>query len=492
MSVIRATYQTFTLQLERFFRSLNLNNPLVLGAIAIISLMIGGLVSMLDMKMGIMIIGFILAIPAIYLCFTNLRFALIAILTVATLIPFIGKFISAPVGLALDGLLFLMIFSLIVNQTRERNWDFAKNPISYIILIWVFYNFALVLNPIAGSRMAWVYTVRTLALYNFLFFIAAYAMGTLKQAKLMIKAIIIMAFISCLYGLKQEFIGFSDAEMMWLYADEKRFQLIVQWGRFRIFSFFSDPTTYGILMAYMGTFCLALALGPFKMWQRISLAIAGVLMYAAMVYAGSRTPFVLVPAGIAFYTCVTMRKEILIGGALMLVLGTGAMMKSTSNPVIYRLQSAFRPTEDASVQVRLDNQARVQPFIQSHPIGAGLGSTGMWGERFTPDSWLASFAHDSSFVRFAVEAGYIGLFLFMLMLFVIMRMALYYYFRCYDPQIKTFYLGFATVIFMLGLASYPQEVIPIPPTSIIFFILLGAIVRFKDFDTRKPITDEQN
>jgi cell division protein FtsW (lipid II flippase) len=280
--------------------------------------------------------------------------------------------------------------------------------------------------------------------------------------------------------------------MMWLYADEKRFQLIVQWGRFRIFSFFSDPTTYGILMAYMGTFCLALALGPFKMWQRISLAIAGVLMYAAMVYAGSRTPFVLVPAGIAFYTCVTMRKEILIGGALMLVLGTGAMMKSTSNPVIYRLQSAFRPTEDASVQVRLDNQARVQPFIQSHPIGAGLGSTGMWGERFTPDSWLASFAHDSSFVRFAVEAGYIGLFLFMLMLFVIMRMALYYYFRCYDPQIKTFYLGFATVIFMLGLASYPQEVIPIPPTSIIFFILLGAIVRFKDFDTRKPITDEQN
>ena len=53
------------------------------------------------------------------------------------------------------------------------------------------------------------------------------------------------------------------------------------------------------------------------------------------------------------------------------------------------------------MRVRLENQRIIQPYIHSHPIGGGLGSTGIWGERFTPDSMLSSFAHDSGFVRIA-------------------------------------------------------------------------------------------
>ena len=488
MSVIRATYQVFSHRFHSAIGTISRDHPAVIGSIAIIALMVAYGISALGMKTGIMILGGTLGFPIIYLCFTNLRFGLVVTLTVATMISFIGKFTNAPVGMALDALLFIMGFSLIVNQTKERDWSFARNNVSYFILLWISYNFIQVLNPEAGSRLAWIFTVRTLALYNFLYFIASYSIQNLRHAKDMVKVLLGMAIISCLYGLKQEFLGFLPGELTWLYADEKRFQLIVQWGRFRIFSFFSDPTTYGILMAYMGTFCVVLALGAFKLWQRIVLAISGVAMFAAMLYAGSRTPFVLVPAGFLFYVLVNMKKEYVIGGAVFLVLGAGAMMKSTSNPVIYRLQSAFKPSEDASVQVRMDNQALVQPYLQTHPIGAGLGSTGMWGERFTPDSWLASFAHDSAYVRIATEAGWLGLIIYMALLFVVMRTALFYYFRCYNPQIKTLYLGFSVVIFMLGLASYPQEVIPLPPTSIIFYILLGLIVRLKDFDT-KPETE---
>ena len=488
MSVIRATYKAFSDRFYAALGSISRDNPLVMGTIAAMAIMIAYLISSSGMKTGMMILGGVIALPLIYLCFTNLRFGLLATLTAGTMISFVGKFIAAPVGLALDGFLFIMGFSLIVNQTKERDWSFARNGISTFLLIWIFYNVIQVMNPVAGSQMAWVFTVRTLALYNFIYFVAAYAIQTRRHAMFLVKVLLGMAIISCLYGLKQEFFGFTAGEMAWLYADEKRFQLIVQWGRFRIFSFFSDPTTYGILMAYMGTFCLVLALGSFKLWQRIALGISGMAMYAAMVYAGSRTPFVLVPAGLMFYVMVNMKKEYIIGAACLMVVGAGLMMKSTSNPVIFRLQSAFKPSEDASVQVRLDNQALVQPFLQSHPFGAGLGSTGMWGERFTPDSWLASFAHDSAYVRIAVEAGWIGLIIYMLFLFVVMRTALFYYFRCYNPQIKTLYLGFAVILFMLGLASYPQEVIPLPPTSIIFYILLGLIARLKDFDT-KPETE---
>ena len=82
-----------------------------------------------------------------------------------------------------------------------------------------------------------------------LYFVATYAFSSYKIIIKTIKLIIGLALISALYGLKQEFIGFSNAEMTWLYSDPKRLELIFQWSRLRIFSFFSDPTTYGIFMA---------------------------------------------------------------------------------------------------------------------------------------------------------------------------------------------------------------------------------------------------
>ncbi|NJK83312.1 MAG: hypothetical protein HC912_05325 [Saprospiraceae bacterium] len=102
---------------------------------------------------------------------------------------------------------------------------------------------------------------------------------------------------------------------------------------------------------------------------------------------------------------------------MLVVIGTGFMLKSTSNPVIFRLQSAFSPQDDSSMQLRLRNQAYIQPFIQSHPFGTGLGSVGIWGKRFNTNSWLAGFAPDSAYVRVAVECGWVGLIIYLSMFF---------------------------------------------------------------------------
>ncbi|MGL1489090.1 hypothetical protein ACSTJG_25000, partial [Vibrio parahaemolyticus] len=78
------------------------------------------------------------------------------------------------------------------------------------------------------------------------------------------------------------------------------------------------------------------------------------------------------------------------------------------NQNILRFQSAFRPNNDASYRVRIFNQARIKPYIWSHPIGGGLGSTGEWGKKFAPNSYLANFPPDSGYVRTTVELGYVG------------------------------------------------------------------------------------
>ncbi|MFQ5448167.1 MAG: O-antigen ligase family protein, partial [Saprospiraceae bacterium] len=387
-----------------------------------------------------------------------------------------------PIGIALDGLLVLLLAGLLARLVQERDFSFAKSPISFFILAWIAYNILEVLNPWAASRLAWVYTVRTVALMLALYFIACHALNSYQRIVNTVKVILLLSFISALYALKQEYIGFSNAEYIWLNADEERFMLIFQWSRLRVFSFFSDPTTFGILMGYMSLFAFVMATGPFRNSRKIALVIAGVAMVLAMAYAGSRTPFVLVPAGVVFLAILTLKKRTNLATLFLLMAGTAFVMKSTNSAVIWRIQSAFRGESGDTIEVRMRNQHKVQPYIQTHPFGAGLGSTGYWGKRFSPDSWLANFAHDSLYVRLAVETGWIGLIIYLMLLFTAMRTSIRYYFRVKDPTIKLLYLGLSINVFLLALASYPQEAITLLPTSIIFYIMLAMIARLKDFD----------
>ncbi len=459
-----------------------LDNPLGFILITILALFVSAVVAFLGMKIGFLMMGLVVALPLIGACFFNLRFGLVVTLLISFFLQFIKKYGDIPLGIALDALVSLLFFSLIVKQILERDWSFAKHPISTWILIWFAFILLQFFNPDAGSRMAWVYSVRSLAGLTFFYFIACYIFKNLKVIEWFMKFILFLGLLSALYALKQEYIGFSDTEMAWLYADEERFQLIVQWSRFRVYSFFSDPTTMGVLMAYMAVFCLVLCFGPFKRWQKGVLVVSAILMIMALGYGGSRTPVVLIPAGFIFFVVMSLERNVIIISGILLFIGTLAMMKGTSNPVMFRIQSAFKPSGDASMQLRLNNQKLIQPYIQEHPFGGGLGSTGMWGARFTPDSWLADFQHDSGYVRIAVELGWIGLLIYCTFLLVCLRTGIYYYVRCRNPKIKIYYLGLTTVIFLLALSSYPQEVIPLLPTAIIFNIFLAMIVRLKDFD----------
>jgi len=66
-----------------------------------------------------------------------------------------------------------------------------------------------------------------------------------------------------------------------------------------------------------------------------------------------------------------------------------------------------------------------------------------------------------------------------------MRLSIYYYLRVRNPKIKVFYLAFTTIFFQLTLACYPQEVLVILPTSLIFYVACAVVVRLKDFDDPK-------
>ena len=134
------------------------------------------------------------------------------------------------------------------------------------------------------------------------------------------------------------------------------------------------------------------------------------------------------------------------------------------------------------MQLRLENQAFIQPFIQSHPLGGGLGSTGIWGQRFSPNTLLANFPPDSGYVRTAVEQGWLGLLLYCTFLFVCLVVGIRNYMRTENPLIRNYYQAFLVVLFALVLTNYPQEAIILLPNSVVFYLSLAALVKLKEFD----------
>ena len=233
------------------------------------SLAVAWVMSTMSFRTSFVLYVVLVGAPLIVLCLFNVAFGIGMMLFVAFMVPFAVKFMNVPIGTLLDLLILIGAVGILLRQIKERDWSFAKYPLSYMVLIWLYFNIMQVLNPYAESKMAWLYTVRSVAIQQVVFFIGAYAFrNNRKAAFTVVKLIIGMCFVAALYGLKQQFFGFSDAETAWVMADPERIQLYYQWNMMRIPSFCYDPTTFGILMACFAMFCAALIIGPSKPKQK--------------------------------------------------------------------------------------------------------------------------------------------------------------------------------------------------------------------------------
>ncbi len=221
--------------------------------------------------------------------------------------------------------------------------------------------------------------------------------------------------------------------------------------------------------------CLSLIRAKKSLAANLGLIAIGMLCIMAMLFSATRGAYVLIPAGLVLFFILRFNKPIL-WLALVSAFVLGILINiPTSNSTLYRFQSAFKPSDDASFNLRAENQKKIQPYILSHPFGGGLGATGVWGVRFAPNSYLASFPPDSGYMRIAVEMGWIGLLLFCTLLFMILKTGIDTFYLLRNPELKAYCLAMTVVVFVLGIGSYPQEAIVQFPSNILFYLAAAII-----------------
>jgi len=472
--------------LRKWFLEEKLQNPFGFILLSLSGFVVAMAIAKMGIAGGALIIVGAVIIPLLYAIVAYPKIGIwILLVTAYTLFLIMSLGINFPFGTMMDGLQVLLFIGFFIKQRSKPNWKDLKGPVSVTILIWITFNILEIANPAAESRLAWVYTIRSVALVMLTYFVFLYNIRTVEFIRLIFKTWICLAVFAALWGLKQEYIGFSANEEAYLHSDPNIAGLLFIDGHWRKFSFLSDPVAFSYNMVVASILCMVLMTGPIKKWKKIILAFVVFILLWAMLTSGTRGAYVLVPVTLILFAILKFNRRILqisVAGGMVIL---GLIFMPTSNPTLYRFQSAFKPSDDASFNVRKANQKRIQPYILSHPMGGGLGATGAWGQRFAPNSYLANFPPDSGYVRVAVELGWIGLLIFCTLMFVILRTGINHYYLIRDPELKTYCLAMTLIIFAFNIGNYPQEAVVQFPSNVYFYLVAALITITYQLDKQK-------
>lgn len=152
------------------------------------------------------------------------------------------------------------------------------------------------------------------------------------------------------------------------------------------------------------------------------------------------------------------------------------------------MRSALDPN-DASLNVRKENQKKFKSYLQNRPFGGGIGTSGSWGQRFSPGTFLAETPNDSWYVKIWAEMGVVGLSLHLSILLYIALMALLKIWKVKDEGLKQKLLALFAGYIGIILASYGNPILGQMPTGIVIYMSWAYFFLAPDLD--KEISEKK-
>ncbi|MBV7532006.1 O-antigen ligase family protein [Chitinophaga sp. sic0106] len=437
-------------------------------------------------RTGVLILVAIFGIALATTCLNNAKLGFYITLTTVITIRFFERIYQqeAPVGVVLD----LMIFSsalgtmLKKSRTTEGAINYFREPIFLMLFLQFSYYMLESLNPMAPNKTTLGIFFRISLRYLFIAILTTIALRSKKDIYFFFKFWIGLSTISAFYGCYQEWFGLPSWEMALIMTTPEKLLTTMIGGHLRVNGTMTDPAVYGLMMA-ITSILLIILLTASNSWinlQRKGLIVLSLILHLlALGYSGTRTGYVMIPAGLLLFLLVTIHKRNTILAAMFLIFAGGGILFGPfyGNATINRVRTAFIGTEDASLNVREINRHSVQPFIHSHPFGGGLFTIGGEGRAYNPGHPLAGFPPDSNLVRVVLECGWVMLLFLLFMYYLQLRFCLQNYFRFTDEKDKLLAIATASMVFAFIISMYAQESGGLMEMAVFMNTLAGVIVR---------------
>jgi putative inorganic carbon (HCO3(-)) transporter len=434
------------------------------------------------------LVVFAFGVLTLLICFINQKIGIILAIILSFLISLVYRMfidVDIPLGTAIETIILSSFSGIFFKKLsmRDYNWNFIKDPITYALGILLLFNAIQFFNPFhINPAVTFLLVKRQVCMFLF-YVICVYLFQEKKFMFSMLKFWIALSFIVALYACYQEWFGFFPFETKWLFSSDDILRLFYIGGKFRKFSILNNPTIMGIIVSMSAIFIITLLTAKFSLSKKLFMIFMIIIMLMAVGYSGTRTAYAMIAGGFFLLMLMNIHKTSTIflaaaGGILFITIMYGPY----TNQTILRIRSAFYPENDASYNERDKNRAAIRPFIFSHPIGAGLGTTGPVGLNMNPGQQLAGFPPDSEYLKVTLETGFIGYFILLLSYFIILNALINRYYRIYSNQLKIYYSALTVTLFSLIIANYAQETSGMLPNDIIFYILFAFGASIYKFD----------
>ena len=398
---------------------------------------------------------------------------------------------SVPVGIVVDLIISVGFLGFLLRSIRHNDFEIFKTPMAGIIYIWIGYNIFQLFNPWAASRVAWFYTMRPFVIYPLMYFIAAYIIKNRKDWLTLFYFFVTILVLSGAWGMFQWLHGYMPFEMNYL-QDNDMIHLVYIRGRWRLFGTLLSPAQFGVSMAIVAQMALVLLVNRGGLLYRALMLFLFLFLIFLTVFSGTRAAMVILPISISVWVILSRNLKIWTLAAFAGICFVILLYIPVNNFYIERVQSAFKPGQDESLNVRLENRRAMYPWILKHPIGGGIGSTGALGMRFSPNTRLAQFAPDSGYLRVATELGWIGLIIYLVLWYKFLSLGIRNQWNVSDPHIKYALLAIVTSMASLLIVEWVQDIIGKIPFNLLFWILAALITQAPIIDTSEDESSEKH
>lgn len=381
--------------------------------------------------------------------------------------------LSVIIDIAL-GVSMLSILINVVNYHKSYPWQNAFNILTITQFIWISYILICLLHPniqiydLVANRGVFLtfplsYIISSILLFKF------------KQLKITLFLLGLFILTAAIKVYWQKTRGFDGTEIAWLMNDGGWVTHLLSTG-IRYFSFYSDAGNFG---SSMGMFTITFGILTFVSKRKASFLFCfGAATFAAigMIMSGTRGAMVVPFGGLILYCLLSKNIKMIttsfIAGGLLFCFFYFTDI-GNENPFIHRMRTAFRPTEDASFNVRLSNQKRFTYYLKDKPFGIGLGGEIVDIDRLGESTDEKTIPTDSFFVGIWVEGGIVGLSLYIaLQVLILLRCVYLIMFKIKNKQLSQILAALMSGVFGIWLNGYVGSGMGMYPSSFIITIFI--------------------
>jgi hypothetical protein len=234
-----------------------------------------------------------------------------------------------------------------------------------------------------------------------------------KKVRLYLVVWGVFVFLAAAKGYWQKTHGFDHYELVWVMG--RGYSTHILRTGIRYFSFFSDAATYGSNMAFSAA-TFGIAAFYIRGWKyKIFFFIVAMSAFYGMLISGTRSATFTFYAGVVTFCVLSKSIKIFLTTGTIFAIFIYALLYTPfgdMTPQLRRAKTAF-DRNDASLNVRYDNQQNMLKYMRTAPFGIGLGRD---GTNISPTNkyWiLATTAPDSTLVYIWTRTGKVGLIIFL-------------------------------------------------------------------------------